>query len=68
MNRNSSVIEERLSNYRATLDDAIAHRASRPGSGNAPANVDLVDAGWDTAPLGRRPDRSRLLVGAVTVA
>ena len=68
MNRNSSVIEQRLANYRPTLDDAIAHRSSRSGSGNAPADIDLVDADWDTAPLGRRPDRSRLLVGAVAVA
>ena len=68
MKRHSSLIEECLGSYRPTLEDAIAHRSSRPGSGNAPTDNDLVDADWDSAPLGRPAARSRAVVGAMAVA
>jgi len=68
MNRNSSVIEDRLARYRPTLDDAITHRASGSDSANESAAHDLVDVDWDSAPVGQNSPRSRLLVGAVAAA
>lgn len=73
MNRSTSMVEERLADYRPTLDDAIAGRTSAIDTERASVVDNLVEfdwdveVEWDSTPEDHAPNRSRLLVAAVVV-
>ena len=67
MGRSTSTNEDRLTNYRPALDDAIARHVTRPVSDTGLVDDNLIDLDWQSAAAGHASNRFRLLVGAAAV-
>ena len=67
MSRSTSTIQDRLTNYRPALDDAIARHVPRPVSDTGLVDDNLIDLDWQSAAAGHASIRFRLLVGAAAV-
>lgn len=64
----SSTIEDRLANYRPTLEDAIARHAAPTHPKDHQHDHDIVEVDWQPAADARSSNRQRLLVGVIAVA